>query len=237
VTLLTTDREQRAVPDRPAGHRRDRRSTSTCSRTPTTGPPQSASSSSWRWPLPNRRRARRQPLLHGPLRRPPLPPEVLPRRRQRGAVRDAHDARPPAPDQHREREPARAPRGFATGMRFSGDTEMLRRAAHVARVVNVQQVLYFRRDRDGALTASQETGLQSPARLEVRKRLAERARRNAAGGSGGATPRPDAAVDGPSVELVHVVGPRLHGCPSAAEGGVMARRLLGRQRRSPTRPC
>jgi hypothetical protein len=99
--------------------------------------------------------------------------------------------------------------GFATGMRFSGDTELLRRAAHVARVVNVQEVLYFRRDRDGALTASAETGLQSPARLEVRKRLAERARRNARAAAEGRPLDLTPLSTGPAVGLVHVVGPRL----------------------------
>jgi hypothetical protein len=39
--------------------------------------------------------------------------------------------------------------GFATGMRFSGDAELLRRAAHVARVVNADHHGYFRRKRRG----------------------------------------------------------------------------------------
>jgi hypothetical protein len=58
--------------------------------------------------------------------------------------------------------------GFATGMRFSGDAEFLRRAGHVARVVNADHIGYFRRKRGGSLTTSTETGFGSPARQRWR---------------------------------------------------------------------
>jgi len=99
--------------------------------------------------------------------------------------------------------------GFATGMRFSGDTEMLRRAAYVALVRNVQQVLYFRRDREGSLTAAQDTGLESPARVKVRNTLAERARRAMEIARTGRLPDLQPLSTSPPVELIHVTGPRL----------------------------
>lgn len=99
--------------------------------------------------------------------------------------------------------------GFATGMRFSGDTEMLRRAAYVARVRNVQQVLYFRRDREGSLTGSADTGLASPARVEVRTRLARVAKTNIAEAREGRLPDLSPLKTAPKVELVHVTGPPL----------------------------
>jgi glycosyltransferase involved in cell wall biosynthesis len=99
--------------------------------------------------------------------------------------------------------------GFASGMRFSGDAEFLRRAAHVARVVNVPEYLYLRRKREGALTTSPRTGLRSEARREVQRQLWERARRNAARVALGEPPdlRP-MAVSGP-VPLRHLAGPPL----------------------------
>lgn len=99
--------------------------------------------------------------------------------------------------------------GFATGMRFSGDTEMLRRAAYVARVRNVQQVLYFRRDREGSLTGSTETGLDSPARLEVRNLLSRVAKRNMVVAREGKVPDLSPLRAAPPVQLRHVVGPSL----------------------------
>ena len=99
--------------------------------------------------------------------------------------------------------------GFATGMRFSGDSELLRRAAYVARVVNVPRVLYYRRDRDGALTAAPDTGLSSPARLRVRELLAQKARRNAAAVREGGRPDLAPLETAPPVTLRHVLGPRL----------------------------
>jgi hypothetical protein len=70
--------------------------------------------------------------------------------------------------------------GFATGMRFSGDAEFLRRAGHAARVVNADHVGYFRRKRAGSLTTDLRTGLGSPERCRVQEALADRARANAA---------------------------------------------------------
>lgn len=70
--------------------------------------------------------------------------------------------------------------GFATGLRFGGDTEFLLRAALVGRVVNIPDYSYFRRKRSHSLTTDPHTGLESPARQELLKRLKQRAIANRA---------------------------------------------------------
>lgn len=105
--------------------------------------------------------------------------------------------------------------GFATGMRFSGDVEFLRRAAHRARVTNVPEPLYFRRKRAGALTTSPETGLDSPARKRVQARLWRQARQNAVKVKRGDAPDLTPLLWLPPVPLEHVLGPAL---PWSREG-------------------
>ncbi len=68
--------------------------------------------------------------------------------------------------------------GFATGLKFGGDTEFLLRAALVARIVNVPDYCYFRRKRAGSLTTAPDTGLESPARAELLGSLKQRALAN-----------------------------------------------------------
>lgn len=99
--------------------------------------------------------------------------------------------------------------GFATGMRFSGDAEFLRRAGHAARIVNVPDYLYFRRKRDGALTTSPETGLESPARRRVQAELWERARANASRVARGERPDLTPLEGGGEVGLRRLAGPSL----------------------------
>jgi hypothetical protein len=99
--------------------------------------------------------------------------------------------------------------GFATGMRFSGDVEFLRRAAHRARVRNVPEPLYFRRKRAGALTTSPDTGLDSPARKQVQARLWRQARENAGRVKRGEAPDLAPLLWLPPVPLEHVRGPAL----------------------------
>ena len=97
--------------------------------------------------------------------------------------------------------------GFASGMRFSGDAEFLRRAGHVARIVNVPAYLYFRRKREGALTTSSDTGLGAPARELVQRQLRARALDNARRVAAGLRPdiRPFSIAE--SVRLEPVCGP------------------------------
>lgn len=70
--------------------------------------------------------------------------------------------------------------GFATGLRFGGDTEFLLRAALVARIVNIPHYAYFRTKRPNSLTTAADTGLNSPARIELLKTLKTQALANRA---------------------------------------------------------
>ena len=99
--------------------------------------------------------------------------------------------------------------GFATGLRFAADMELLERAAYVARVVNIPHFCYFRRYRAGSTTLAPETGHGSPIREELSRLLSERARSNAERARAGAGPdlAPLAVAD--PVRLIHVLGPRL----------------------------
>lgn len=100
--------------------------------------------------------------------------------------------------------------GFATGMRFSGDAEFLRRAGHASRVVNADHFGYFRRKRAGSLTTAPDTALNSSARLAVQDALRERAQHNADAVMRGRAPdlARYAAAAAPAL-LRHLCGPEL----------------------------
>ena len=98
--------------------------------------------------------------------------------------------------------------GFATGLRFSGDLELLQRAVHAGRVVNVPHHCYFRLERPGSLTMAPNTGLRSRDRLDLWQRLQDRAIRNAAAAANG-TPDLSPYELAPPIELTHVLGPVL----------------------------
>lgn len=99
--------------------------------------------------------------------------------------------------------------GFATGLRYGGDTEFLRRATHAARIVNIPRFCYFYRTRAGSLTSDPATGLKSEARRNLWTAQRGRALRNAALVAAGEQPdlAPMAVAD--PVPLVHITGPRL----------------------------
>lgn len=99
--------------------------------------------------------------------------------------------------------------GFATGMRFSGDAEFLRRAAHAGTVVNADYFGYFRRKRAGSLTTDPATALQSDARRRVQEVLADRARRNAELSRRGEKPDLRPWRLAAPVQLRHLNGPAL----------------------------
>jgi glycosyltransferase involved in cell wall biosynthesis len=103
--------------------------------------------------------------------------------------------------------------GFATGLRFGGDGEFVRRAAHVARIVNVPRYCYFRRKRAGSLTSAPDTGLQSPARAKLREALLERAMQNATAVARGESPVLEPYARAGPVQLTHILGPRLRPAP------------------------
>ena len=99
--------------------------------------------------------------------------------------------------------------GFATGLKFGGDTEFLLRAAFVARIINVPDYCYFRRKRSGSLTTSPDTGLDSPARVELQMRLKNRAYANYAAIREGRQPELSPLVKAEPLRLFHVTGPSL----------------------------
>jgi len=112
--------------------------------------------------------------------------------------------------------------GFASGLRFSGDAELLRRAQHIARVVNVPDHCYYRRIRENSLTTARATGLRSPIRQQVMEMLWAQARRNAAAAAAGQTPDLSPIKTAPPVRLRQLAGPALSG--RAAEGFSVAKR-------------
>jgi hypothetical protein len=65
--------------------------------------------------------------------------------------------------------------GFATGLRFGGDTEFLLRSHHLGKCVNIPHYCYYRRKRAQSLTTRPDTGLESPARLALLQQLKQRA--------------------------------------------------------------
>jgi len=101
--------------------------------------------------------------------------------------------------------------GFASGLRFSGDAEFLRRARFVSDVVNVPELLYFRRIRQGSLTTAPATGLQSPERKRVMEMLWQRARHNAELAELGGTPHLEPCETARPVGLKKLTGPPLLG--------------------------
>jgi hypothetical protein len=105
--------------------------------------------------------------------------------------------------------------GYATGLRFGADTEFEHRAAHVARIVNIPQFAYVVRNRENSLTSSADTGLRSPARVEMREIEQARALENAALVAAGTRPNLEPqAVAGP-VGMRLLAGPPL----CAVDGG------------------
>jgi glycosyltransferase involved in cell wall biosynthesis len=105
--------------------------------------------------------------------------------------------------------------GFATGLRYSGDSEFLRRAAHVARVVNIPHFAYFRRDHPQSLTNAPETGWQSPGRRSIGRLLQDRAARNAAAVRENRLPDVTPIATAPPIHLERVLGPPLSTSSSA----------------------
>lgn len=99
--------------------------------------------------------------------------------------------------------------GFATGLRFGGDTEFLLRAALIARVVNLPEYCYYRRKRAGSLTTAPATGLESPARTDLTSKLKNRALANSAAKKAGHPIDLHPLCTAKPIELLHLVGPHL----------------------------
>ena len=102
--------------------------------------------------------------------------------------------------------------GFATGLRFGGDTEFLLRASWVGRIVNIPDYCYFRRKRENSLTTNRDTGLQSPARLELLGLVKTRAYANMQAVARGESPDLTPCRTADPIQLEHVLGPELLSC-------------------------
>lgn len=96
--------------------------------------------------------------------------------------------------------------GFATGLRFGGDTEFLLRARFTAKIVNIPDFCYFRRKRRGSLTTDTDTGLESPARLQLLKALKTRALANNKLVQAGQNPCLNPLIKADSIRLNYVAG-------------------------------
>jgi glycosyltransferase involved in cell wall biosynthesis len=99
--------------------------------------------------------------------------------------------------------------GFATGLRFSGDTEFLLRSAFDARIVNIPDYCYFRQKRANSLSTAPDTSLDSPARTALLKTVKSRALANAAAISAGQRPCLVPLVKVPPIKLHYRMGPNL----------------------------
>ena len=99
--------------------------------------------------------------------------------------------------------------GIATGLRFSGDTELLYRAVFDARIVNLPEFSFVHRKRANSMVSSPETGMQSRKRQDLLKLLHERADHNLAQQRAGRPLDLTPLSKAPPVTLTHVCGPKL----------------------------
>ena len=99
--------------------------------------------------------------------------------------------------------------GFATGLRFFGDTEFLWRSHHWGRIANIPFVSYFRQQRADSLTGSPDTGHRSEARLRIKTDCYQRFWDARAAVERGESPPRDPYRTAPPVALRHVAGPGL----------------------------
>ncbi len=99
--------------------------------------------------------------------------------------------------------------GFASGLRFSGDLELVNRALWTEKMRNLDRYCYFRRVRKGSLTTSEATGLGSPARQEISSRIAARKEENKILVSKGQAPNLEPLITAKPVALERLLGPML----------------------------
>lgn len=99
--------------------------------------------------------------------------------------------------------------GFATGLRFGGDTEFLLRAAWVGRILNLPRYGYVRQKRPHSLTTDPHTGLDSPARQALLQTLKQRAYQNRTAHCRGHSLDLSPLCQAPPIQLQHDAGPAL----------------------------
>jgi hypothetical protein len=99
--------------------------------------------------------------------------------------------------------------GFATGLKFGGDLEFQLRAHHCGHVVNIERYGYFRRQREGSLWTSPDTGRHSAVRQTQVNQIVERAQANARAVALGQSPDLRPFRHAGPVALEHLLGPAL----------------------------
>jgi hypothetical protein len=99
--------------------------------------------------------------------------------------------------------------GFASGLPFSGDYELLSRAVWAGKIVNLDRYCYYRRIRKDSLITSEKTGLASAARKEVDAQIEVKKAANIALISKGFPPLLEPVKTAPMVRFEHLAGPPL----------------------------
>ena len=99
--------------------------------------------------------------------------------------------------------------GFSSGLRFGGDAEFQFRAAHAARLVNIDRFAYCRRLRHASLTSAPGTGLTSSARADLDRQLLERVQGNLVRVAQGLHPDLTPLATAADILLEHLTGPQL----------------------------
>lgn len=99
--------------------------------------------------------------------------------------------------------------GYATALRFGGDTEFIWRAQYRGVIRNIPFQGYLRLVRPDSLTHDPATGLGSPIRAALRDELKVRAYENAAAFLSGREPDLTPLRTAPPVPLVHLCGPKV----------------------------
>ncbi len=99
--------------------------------------------------------------------------------------------------------------GFASGLKFSGDFELLTRAVWAGKVANLNEYGYFRRIRKNSLITSEATGLASLARREVDSQIEKRKAENLARVIKGGVPSLEPLKTAAPLSFEHLAGPPL----------------------------
>jgi glycosyltransferase involved in cell wall biosynthesis len=99
--------------------------------------------------------------------------------------------------------------GFASGLRISGDLELISRAVWTAQAANLDDYGYFRRIRNQSLITSPETGLGSPLRVEIGNQIKARKIENHSRVQKGLLPLLEPLVVGKPISFQFVTGPQL----------------------------
>lgn len=101
--------------------------------------------------------------------------------------------------------------GFASGLRFGGDPEFVRRAVFGGRVRNIAEAVYVRRLHPQSLTRAPATGFGSPARLAIQAQVQAQARALANAFRAGEPLDLAPLVRAPPTQLLHMLGPAIPG--------------------------